>query len=155
MSSVPQTHNFRGTGKTQFCHLCCQSLPQSSMSLGRCQKGGEKVQRKKETQSRSFGLPRFYMFTFTKAKDKITSVDWSHKDMLLQQQAVTALGITAVASSAHFYPHRQGFNSWEVQAENPLNCQPCCLHKRTTDPLQLLATAAIPLEGLQSTRVRN
>lgn len=68
--------------------------------------------------------------------------------MFLQQQVATALGVTAVASGAHFYPYQQGFNSCEVQGENPYNYQPCCSHKTTTDPLQLLATAAIPLEGL-------
>lgn len=126
-------HHTRDRNMNEFCatntlsegqaehisDLCCQSLPQSSMSLDRCQKGGEKVQRKKETQSRNFGLPSFYMFTFTKAKDKITAVDWSHKDTFLQQQVVTALGVTAAASRAHFYPHQQRFNSCEVQGENP------------------------------------
>lgn len=55
-----------------FCHLCCQSLPQSSMSLGGCQKGGEKVQRKKETKQEFRAAQCSHVYLY-----RIKSLLWS------------------------------------------------------------------------------
>lgn len=90
----------------------------------RVSKRGWKSAKKKRDKAGISGCP---VFTCLPLQNKITAVVWSPKDVLLQQQVVTALGVSAVASGAHFYPHQQGFNSCEVQGESPLNYQPCLL----------------------------